>query len=351
MEDRAETKAEAPRPRALVASKAETTAPGGGVTPAPDAPIRVHGPASLLRLQRLAGNRAVRGLVTASRPSARRSAATSTVAVQRHPAGTELPQKDSNVSEIETGNTLSATRTPADAKKQVGDASKEGSSFQKAQKLTPGAMSLAGAQKILQGTFGGVKDIVPGSIVILPDQPACAAKYDELSMAKGILRPDGSAWKAGDCAKDDAIAGVTTEGFAADGVVYVNGKTTLVTATAHEILHNNTGAGFRTKMGETFNEGTTELLARQSLKDSGVKVPAETAYPTQVSLTTQLKELLGTKTLTDAYFNGPDALIAAYEKLKGADSWATLKALAEALDVGKAMKAMSKSLKSLIRRK
>ncbi len=144
-------------------------------------------------------------------------------------------------------------------------------------------MSLASAQKILQGSLGGLKTIVPGTIEVLADQAACSRKYDEVCMADGITRPDGSPWAMGDCAKDDIAAGVQTEGFAWKGVVYVNGATTLVTATAHEILHNNADSGFRGKVGETFNEGTTEFLARDALKQVGVKVPSVTAYPEQVS--------------------------------------------------------------------
>ena len=171
-----------------------------------------------------------------------------------------------------------------------------------------------------------------GSVEILADQPACSAKYDEVQMARGVLRPDGSAWAAGDCAKDDLAEGVLTQGFAEAGVVYVNGQTTLVTATTHEILHNNVGAGFRTKTGETFNEGTTELLARRSLSVAGVTVPSITACPDQVKFTVRLQKLVGEKTLTDSYFGGPDPLIAKFEELKGVGTWATLKAHAEALD-------------------
>jgi len=304
----------------------------------------------LLRLQRLAGNRAVAGYLggTGRAPGpGRRSAPLS---LQRHAPGTELPQKEQKVAEIRSGAAPSATRTSAEAKTQKAEGETAGKEYQKAQKLTPGAMSLASAQKVLQGQFGDVKDIVPGTIVVLADQPACSAKYDEVCMADGILH-NGVAWQPGDCAKDDAAAGVQTEGFAWKGVVYVNGATTLVTATTHEMLHNNTGAGFRDKMGETFNEGTTEMLARQALESSEVKVPAVTAYPTEVKLAIQLKELLGTKTLTDAYFNGPDALIKAFEDLKGAGTWATLKGYADTLDVAQAMAAMSKSLKSWWRRK
>lgn len=220
-------------------------------------------------------------------------------------------------------------------------AKKEGKDFQKAQKLTPGAMGLAGAQKILQGAFGDLKDIVPGKIEILADQPACAAKYDEVCMADGIKRPDGSDWKAGDCAKDDAAAGVQTEGFAWKGTVYVNGKTTLVTATAHEILHNNAGGTFRAKMGETFNEGTTELLARRALSVAGVTVPTVTAYPDEVKFTLKLQTLVGQPLLTAGYFGNPDTVIAKVEELKGVGTWATIKAHAEAKDEAKFNAAMA----------
>lgn len=278
----------------------------------------------VMALQRLAGNRAVARSMAPGGPGV----------LQRHAAGTELPNKDAQVGEIQQKEQAApeATRTKAEEKTQKGEAKAEGKAFKKSQKLTPGAMSLAAAQKILQGQFGATKDIVPGTVVILADQPACAAKYDEVCIADGILRPDGSAWKAGDCAADDAAAGVQTEGFAWKGVVYVNGQTTLVTATAHEILHNNAAAGFRGKAGETFNEGVTELFARRALKAAGVKVPSVTAYPDQVKFTEKLEKLVGEKVLQDAYFSNPDALITKFEELKGTGTWAALKVHAEALD-------------------
>ena len=284
----------------------------------------------VMALQRLAGNRAVaRTMATRVLDGA---------PLQRHAEGTELPDKDAQVGEIQQKEQADpvgapqATRTKAEEKSQKGDAKAQGKAFQKSQKLTPGAMSLAAAQKILQGQFGGTKDIVPGTIEILADQPACAAKYDEVCIRDGVKRPDGSAWKAGDCAKDDAAAGVLTQGFAWKGVVYVNGKTTLVTATAHEILHNNDAPGFSGKVGETFSEGTTELFARRALKAAGVSVPSVTAYPTQVKFTEKLEALVGEKVLQEAYFSNPDALITKFEELKGAGTWAALKVHAEALD-------------------
>ncbi|MEO8541433.1 MAG: hypothetical protein ABI577_16945 [bacterium] len=314
---------------ALRESKSESIAPAY----LPSATVslkeaRGTGPASnqVRAVQRLAGNRAASNLI--SRTS---------LLVQRHPPGAELPAKGTQVEEIALKKQMKpeATRTKTQETTQVGAATAEGKAFQKKQKLTPGAMSLASAQKILQGAFGGVKDIVPGTVEVLADQPACAAKYDEVCIAAGIVRDDGNLWAAGDCAKDDAAAGVLTEGFAWQGVVYVNGQTTLVTATAHEILHNNAQGTFRDKMGETFNEGFTELLARKALSMAGVTVPSVTAYPDQVKFTLRLQNLVGQPIMADAYFGNPDTVIAKVNELKGAGTFDTLKTHAEALDEAK----------------
>ncbi|KAA3653962.1 MAG: DUF4157 domain-containing protein, partial [Chloroflexi bacterium] len=264
--------------------------------------------------------------------------------IQRHPDGEELKNKDVQVAEIsekekaapgkigENGSVAPAsTRTETEEKSEKEAATEAGTAFTNSQKLTPGAMSLAAAEKILQGAFGDSKKIVPGTIEILANQAACAAKYDEVCIADGILRPDGSAWQAGDCAKDDAAAGVQTEGFAWKGVVYVNGETTLVTATAHEILHNNTESNFRDKVGETFNEGVTETLAQNALKAAGITVPSVTAYPVQVSLTKLLIDLVGIDVVEKAYFDDVQELVTAYLN-KGSGTWGELFNAAETLD-------------------
>ena len=224
----------------------------------------------------------------------------------------------------------SATRS---AKQETTDktaATAAGTAFKT--QLTPAAMSLASAQTVLTGAFGGVKKIVPGSIVILADQAACSAKYDEVCIAAHIKRPDGTAWKAGDRAADDAANGVQVEGFAWQGVVYVNGQTTLVTATAHEMLHINTAANYRATMGETFNEGSTEFLARKAVAAAGITVPAVTAYPTQIVITQALIALVGEDVLTAAYFGGAASLTDAI-KSKAKGTWTQIRAAAEGLQV------------------
>jgi hypothetical protein len=127
------------------------------------------------------------------------------------------------------------------------------------------------------------------------------------------------------------------DGFAWGGVVYVNGQTTLVTATAHEMLHNNTAAGFRAAVGEAINEGCTEYLAKLALRAAGVPTAAgTTAYPTQVSIVEALVAFVGESVVKRAYFGGVEPLIQAYERARGvANSWAAFKAAADSLDLGR----------------
>ncbi|MBW3602279.1 MAG: hypothetical protein KY434_06215 [Actinobacteria bacterium] len=194
------------------------------------------------------------------------------------------------------------------------------------------AMSLAGAQAILQGAFGDVHTIVPGNIEILNGRPALWAKYDEVCIAAGIINPDtGVLWASGDA----QAASPGLEGFAWEGVVYVNQNTPLVTATAHEILHNNTAAGFRAAVGETINEGATEYLAKKALGAAGVATPSSaTAYPTEVAIMEALIGFIGESALIGAYFGGADSLIQAYESARGEmGSWAAFKAATETNDI------------------
>ena len=127
---------------------------------------------------------------------------------------------------------------------------------------------------------------------------------------------------------------MSTEGFAWKGVVYVNGATTLVTATAHEILHNNAVSNFRSTVGETFNEGVTETLARKALTDAGVKVPSVTAYSAQVNLTKMLVDLVGIDVVEKGYFENVQELVRMYNR-KGSSTWKKAVEAAEALDTEK----------------
>lgn len=232
-------------------------------------------------------------------------------------------------------------RTPWKKKVDTKAATKAAGRFKETQKLTPGAMSLASAQKILQGSLGGVKTIVPGAVQILANQKACSRKFDEVCIAAGAKNENGDDWQYGDCDKDDEAAGVRTQGFAWEGVVYVNGETTLVTATAHEILHNNADPNFRGRVGESLNEGVTETLARQAIKDAGITVPHITAYKNEVKLTKLLVDFVGMDVVKKAYLKDAKLLTKAYEKKSGA-SWGDVVTAANKLDA----EALKKALKT-----
>jgi hypothetical protein len=154
----------------------------------------------------------------------------------------------------------------------------------------------------------------------------------------------------GDCAKDDAAAGVQTEGFAFNGIVYVNGATTLVTATAHEVLHNNTASNFRKKMGETFNEGVTEYLARKALTAAGITVPGVTAYPDQVAIVRDLVALVGEDAVMRAYFGGADSLIRTIRR-EATGKWTQIRAAAEALQADTIKTLLAKKTKKSVGKK
>jgi hypothetical protein len=244
--------------------------------------------------------------------------------VQRHPVGTALADKDQLV------DTLAAAP-------QIDPRAKEQAAAQAAAKAFNAggknkAMSLGAGESILQGAYGGLAKIVPGNIELLDGREALWKRYDEVSIAKGVVNDStGKPWAPGDAKVEQP--GI--EGFADNGVVYVNKKTPLVTATAHEILHNNAAPNFRHGVGEAINEGSTEYMAKKALKDAGVVTPAGAAkaYPVEVAIVEALIGLVGEQTLIAAYFAGPKNLKAAYEKEKGADMWSAFVELAEALDI------------------
>jgi hypothetical protein len=193
---------------------------------------------------------------------------------------------------------------------------------------TSKAMSKVKANELLTASYGSVKTIVPGNVVVLKDANELWAKYDEVCIAAKLTNPDtGKLWVAGDSKKRSP----GLEGFAWEGTSYISGTATLITATAHEMLHNNTAAGFRAAVGEGVNEGSTEYMAIKALKAGSVAM-ASTAYPDEVAMVTKLIGVVTEATLIAAYFGGASTLITAYETKKGAGTWATMKAKADLKD-------------------
>jgi hypothetical protein len=268
--------------------------------------------------------------------------------VQRHAEGAGLSvNKDAAVNQIESPGTLSpaspgaapaGTGAPAAAAAEAAPVTGEAPApavGPEAAGTAPatgtaatGAMSLATAQQVLTQSYGGMTTIVPGNIVLLADRPATWTRYDEVNRGRNnpyANRP----WQDGDA--QQYIPGL--DGFADGGTVYVNQQTELTTATAHEILHNNTAGDFRSTVGETINEGTTEFLAKKAVVAAGIPLSTTAvAYPTQVSFVEKLIALVGEGTLTSAYFGGAGILVEAYEAYHGDDSFTILRGFAEALN-------------------
>ncbi|MEP6695760.1 MAG: hypothetical protein ABJA34_02655 [Pseudonocardiales bacterium] len=180
------------------------------------------------------------------------------------------------------------------------------------------AMSLASATTALNKAYGTVHTMTPPTL-ILTDKKGILAAYDAECIALGCTTIDKKTkasrpWKKGDA--DPGIEGFQSLQF--PGRIYVNKITVLPTATAHELLHWNTAAGFRAAVGEAINEGATEFLAIKAVAAAGLPTvgPSKAvAYPGQVTAVKSLMQVVGEAAVTNAYFNGAQVLIDAYEAL------------------------------------
>jgi hypothetical protein len=270
---------------------------------------------ALLRSQHSHGNRFVQGLIS-------RKQSTGSGLLQLHPEGAEMTIDQAAVAtEVTAPPGQQAPLTPA-----------ADTTTAPPSPASPEAMSLGQAERVLQDAFGSIHRIVPGNIVLLDGRAAVWAKYDEVCIRLGCVNTHvtpNRPWQNGDA----QVVSPGLEGFADAGTVYVNKQTPLITATAHEMLHNNTAADYRGKVGETINEGSTEYLAIKALNAAGVPTPGgATAYPTQVGIVQKLIGVVGESTLISAYFGGADTLIETYNTLQGWLGFTLLKPAAEALN-------------------
>jgi len=309
------------------------TAGAGSPAPLTALPNGLPRQTAILRRQHTHGNAFV-GRILREQPGGPR--------VQRHPEGftpsideAEAVAEIENPPEAASGGggvaTAAATQEPAAAEEAAPAADEEPVPAAETGKEkapapeTPTAMDLTKACEVLKKSYGTVKTIVPGSIVLLADRDATWAKYDEVT--KGRTNPfTKQPWKDGDA--KNAYPGL--DGFADKGTVYVNQKTRLATATAHEMLHNNTAAGFRAAVGETINEGSTEYLAIKALKAASISIASGTAYPGEVGFVTKLIGVVGEDTLIKAYFGGAATLTDAFDAKQGKGQFAVMKPLADA---------------------
>jgi hypothetical protein len=190
------------------------------------------------------------------------------------------------------------------------------------------AMDSPTAQRILTENFGSVTTIVPVTTILLDDNAATWTRYDEVN--RGRTNPfvtPNRPWRDGDA---QAAYPAGLNGFADGGTIYVNKQTTSPTTTCHEMLHSNTAADFRGKVGEAINEGATQYLTIKALTAEGIALPASIPYATQVGIVRKLVDVVGEGILISAYFGGADPLIAAFNSLQGASMFTVLKIFLDA---------------------
>jgi hypothetical protein len=210
--------------------------------PAPEAPPQQRAglhPAAILALQRTAGNTAVRAM---------------------------LAREDDE----ETAGTAVADPKPeaasADATKEEPKASPETTKAEPEHPAPPKLeMDLASGEKVLTNAFGTVKKIVPGKIEIHP-LAGFKAAYDK------IYGKTPYAWDTYVVPKFGGL-----NGFAYNGVNYINSDSAGLHTVVHEMLHNNTAPDWRAAVGDDVNEGATEILTQVACKKLNVEAP--TCYP------------------------------------------------------------------------
>jgi hypothetical protein len=292
-------------------------------------------PTGLLRLGRLAGNRAVQSAIARG------------LVVQRHPEGAGMSvdpeaalaeQAAAEGADGETTAEQGASPAPTDTP------AAEGGDKKPPAPAKPAYLDLAMAKEVLTKAYGTTKTIETGKIEFVDTRDAAWAKYDELCIAGNVHNSStGAKWKVGD-AKARYPFGLN--GWEWKGTVYVNKASAGPTTTPHEMLHGNTAAGFRAAVGETLNEGITQYLTLKALKASAIAPPASVPYAAEVTCAEALIAIAGEQAVIDAYFKGGASTTAMIKKVDdelGAGTFAKAKAAGK--DYAKVKAALKKKPK------
>ncbi len=192
-------------------------------------------PAAILALQRSAGNSAVRAM---------------------------LAREDEEETATATATTEAGSETATAEPTAAPETKKPEPEHPAPPKLE---MDLASGEKVLTNAFGSVKTIVQGKIEIHA-LAGFKAAYDKIYGASPY------SWDKYVVPKFGSL-----NGFAYDGVNYINSDSAGLHTIVHEMLHNNTASDFRATVGDDFNEGATEILTQVACKKLAVDAP--TCYP------------------------------------------------------------------------
>jgi hypothetical protein len=181
-------------------------------------------------------------------------------------------------------------------------------------------MDLASGEAILTGAFGDVRRITRGSIEIL-DQAEFQAAYDRI-------------YGGGPYSWDAYVAPTygSLNGFAHEGVNYINRASAGLHTIVHEMLHNNTASDWRGVVGSRWDEGTTEVLTQEAC--AKVAEPAPVCYPGESPVVREaIAQGLALDDLTEAYLKGGgQAKVADWVDANCTENWAAVKGHMEAND-------------------
>lgn len=191
-------------------------------------------------------------------------------------------------------------------------------------------MDLAAGEAVLTGAFGDVRRITRGSIQIL-DQAEFQAAYDRIYGAGPY------SWAAYVAPTYGSL-----NGFAHEGVNYINRASAGLHTIVHEMLHNNTSADWRGVVGSRWDEGTTEVLTQEAC--AKVAEPAPVCYPGESPVVREaISQGLSLDNLTEAYLKGgAQAKVADWVDANCTENWAGVKGHMEANDWAAARAALQR---------
>lgn len=191
-------------------------------------------------------------------------------------------------------------------------------------------MDLATGEAVLTGAFGDITRITRGSIQIL-DQAEFQAAYDRI-------------YGGGPYSWDTYVAPTygSLNGFAHEGVNYINRASAGLHTIVHEMLHNNTASDWRGVVGSRWDEGTTEVLTQEAC--AKVAEPAPICYPGESPVVREaIAQGLSLDNLTEAYLKGgAQAKVADWVDANCTENWAGVKGHMEANDWAAARAALQR---------
>lgn len=196
-------------------------------------------------------------------------------------------------------------------------------------------LTLAGGQKILKDAFGKTKEFIPGQIEI-HDTAGFKAAYDKIY---------GSGQWSWDRYVVPTYGGLN--GFAHNGVNYINSDSAGLHTVVHEMLHNNVAPDWRGVVGDRWDEGTTEILTQVAC--AKVNEPAPVCYPGESPVVQVALDMgLPLADLQDAYLTGgAQAKIAGWADKNCKENWAGIKGHMQAKDWAAAKAALAKKTESV----